>query len=121
MLYLPNVRQALAAEALALRFAAGHEARGGRDDGDAEPAEHAWHLGLPRVDAKAGLGDAAQAGDRRELADVLHPEDELARIRRRLVTGDEALVAQNARDFGLHAARPHGPGLVAPDRRVSAA
>src|SRR5205814_1597996 len=60
MLYLPNVRQNLAAEALALRFAAGHEARGGRDDGDAKPAEHARHLGLPGVDAEARLRDAAQ-------------------------------------------------------------
>src|SRR5438309_5056448 len=80
----PDICQDLAAEALALGFAAGHEPRGGRDDGDAEAAEHARHLGLPRVDAKAGLGDAAQAGDGRELADVLHAQDQLAGVRREL-------------------------------------
>src|SRR5439155_26263686 len=52
---LPDICQDLAAEALALRFAAGHEAGRGRDDGDAETAEHARHLVLPRVDAKPWL------------------------------------------------------------------
>src|SRR4030081_2882338 len=33
---LPDVRQDLAAEGLLLGLTAGHEARGGRDDGDAE-------------------------------------------------------------------------------------
>src|SRR2546421_12600464 len=71
----PDICQDLAAEALALGFAAGHEPRGGRDDGDADAAEHARHLGLPRVDAKAALGDEAQASDGRGLADVLHAQD----------------------------------------------
>src|SRR6266567_9267084 len=78
---LPNVRQDLAAEALALRFAAGHEAGRGRDDDDAETTEHAWHLALSGVHAEAGLRDAAQTGDRGELADVLHPQHELASVR----------------------------------------
>src|SRR5687767_6207894 len=60
---LPNVRQDLATEALALRFAAGHETARGRDDRDAEAAEHARHLVLSRVHPETRLRDAAQAGD----------------------------------------------------------
>src|SRR2546427_8287644 len=64
MPYLPNVRQDLATEALALRFAAGHESGRGRDDGNAETAENARDLVFPRVDAKARLRDAPEAGHR---------------------------------------------------------
>src|SRR5256885_9943971 len=100
---LPHVRQNLATEALALRLAAGHEAGRGRDDGDAETAEHARHLILPRVHAKPWLRDAAQTGDRGKLADVLHPQHELARVGL-FDPRDVALVAQDAGDLGLHPA-----------------
>src|SRR6266478_1433737 len=115
---LPNVGQDLAAEALALRFAAGHEAGRGRDDGDAQTAEHARHLVLPRVDAKPWLRDAAQTGDGGKLADVFHPQHELARVGL-FDPRDVALVAQNAGDLGLHPARRDGHGLVARARRVA--
>src|SRR5207253_3201666 len=81
--------------------AAPHEARGCRHDRDPEPAEHARHLALARVDAEPRLADPAQPGDGGELAHVLHPQHELAR-RRLLVRGDEALVAEDPRDLDAH-------------------
>src|SRR5882762_1466155 len=117
-LALPDIRQDLATEALALRLAAGHEAGRGRDDRDAEPAEHARHLVLPGVHAEPGLRDAAQTGDRGDLADVLQAEHELARVRL-FDPRDVALVAQDAGDLGLHPARRDGNGLVARDRRIA--
>src|SRR2546423_6793951 len=116
--YLPHVRQDLAAEALALRFASGHEAGRGRHDGDAETAEHARHLALAGVHAEAGLRDATQTGDRGELSDVLQPQHELAGVRL-FVAGNETLVAQDARHLRLHPARRDGDGLVTRDRRVA--
>src|SRR5919197_6528043 len=77
----PYVREDLATEALALRFAAGHEAGRGRHDGHAEPSEHARHLVLARVHAQPGLRDAPQARHRREFPDVLQAEHDLPRVR----------------------------------------
>src|SRR5439155_292611 len=77
--WLPDKGEDFPAQSLSLGFATGHDAGRGRDDGDAEPAEDARHLGLARVDAQARLADASQARHRRDLAaDVLHLDHELA-------------------------------------------
>src|SRR5205814_4256116 len=46
---LPDFRQDFAAQTASLGLASGHDAGRGRDDRDAETAQHAWHLGLARV------------------------------------------------------------------------
>src|SRR5437899_4783942 len=110
--------QDLAAEALALRLTAGHHARRGRYDGNAHAAEHSRHLRLARVDPKARLADAADTRDRGQLADELQPNDDLARVRL-LVAGDEALVAQDARDLQLRPPRRAAHGLMPRARGVA--
>src|SRR2546428_11600738 len=114
----PDMCEDLAAEALALGVAAAHEARGCRYDRDPEPAEHARHLALARVDAEPRLADPAQPGDGGELAHVLHPQHELAG-RRLLVRGDEALVAEDPRDLDAHPRDWHRDVLVARARGVA--
>src|SRR2546425_6273842 len=108
----PHVRQDLATEALALRLTPGHDARGGRNDRDTHAAEYARDLGLARVHPKARLADAANPRHRRQLADELQPQKDLARARL-LETGDKALVAQDACDLELRPARRDAHGLVA--------
>src|SRR3989442_5550453 len=108
----PHVRQDLATEALALRLTPGHDARGGRNDRDTHAAEYARDLGLARVHPKARLADAANPRHRRQLANELQPQNDLARARL-LETGDKALVAQDACDLELRPARRDAHSLVA--------
>src|SRR6266511_1393520 len=117
--HLPDLRQDLAAEALAARFAAAHDTRGGRYDRDAEAAEHARDLIAPRVHAPARTADAVDAVQRRELPRVLQADDQ--RLRARLDSGDVALGLQDLRDVGLEAARRDLDGLVARADRVAQA
>ncbi|CAN4021128.1 Putative manganese efflux pump MntP, partial [Dysosmobacter welbionis] len=60
---LPNECQDLAADMELAGLLVGHDALGRRDDSDAQAAEHAGQLVGAHIDAQAGLGDAAQAGD----------------------------------------------------------
>src|SRR4029077_4477073 len=131
---LPHVRQDLAAEGLALGLAAGHQARGGRDDRDAQAAEDPWHLGLARVDAQAWPADPPDPRDRGGLAaDVLQLHHELraggehftllrrlplaCRLRR--VAADEPLGFQDPGDLDLHPARRDHHALVTRAGRVA--
>ena len=69
---LPDVGQDFAAELGLAGLRAGHDPLAGADDDDAEAAEDPRDLGLARVDAQAGLADALEPGDDRDLAvDVL--------------------------------------------------
>src|SRR6266545_5465360 len=61
---LPDVGQDLAADAGLVGVAVGDEPLGGRDDGDAEPAEDPRQRLLLGVHAQPRLGDAAHAADR---------------------------------------------------------
>src|SRR5690606_37093710 len=104
------------------RLAVREEARGGRQDGHAEPAENAGDLGRLRVDAEAGLRDTLEACDgtlpawavlqleREGLADacVLN-----------LPTTDVALLLEDLRQVGLQLAAGHRHGVV--ERRIGVA
>src|SRR5206468_7273969 len=108
----PDVGEDFPAQPLLLGLAPGHDTGRGRDDRDAETAEHARHLGLPCVDAQARPADAPESGDRRHLAaDVLHLEYDLARCRL-VERADEPLGLQDLRDLELRSARRNGHGLV---------
>src|SRR5256885_4563489 len=114
----PYVREDLATQAFALRLTTGHDPGRGRDDRHAHSAEYARYLGLARVYPKAWLADAANSRHGRQLADELQPQEDLA-CTRLLITRDEALVAQDARDLELRPARRDAHRLVARARGVA--
>src|SRR5688500_20353340 len=53
----PDVGEDFPAQPLLLGVSPGHDTGRGRDDRDAEAANHARHLGLARVHAEAGTAD----------------------------------------------------------------
>src|SRR5258708_4248631 len=101
----PHVGDDFAAQLGALRGAPGHQSVRGRDDGDAQPAEHAGDLTLARVDAQARPADAAQPGQSASLG-VRRLERDAEHLLRCLtahrVRLDEPLLAEHARDLHLH-------------------
>src|SRR5262245_51164705 len=107
---LPHVRQDLAADPVAGRVAVRHHTVRGRDDRDAQPAEHAGQAVMARVHPPAGLADALDAGDR-ALAlrvvlerDAEHALDPLALP---LEPADVALVGEDPKDRLVHPRRGH--------------
>src|SRR3954468_4648462 len=94
---LPDVAEDLATHAFAGRAAPGHEAAGGREDVDAEPAVHARDLVLGAVDPASGLAHPLQVGDDALHARAVLQEDAqhvLLVVLVDLEVGDVALVLQ---------------------------
>src|SRR6202011_5039383 len=98
----PNVTHDLATEARLGCLLTGHHAVRGRQDHDAQTAEHARDLGLAGVNPQPGLADAAQPGEGLatrglrlegdvELLTLLDGGD--------VVGGDIPLLFQDARDL----------------------
>src|SRR2546430_10265832 len=56
----PHKGEDFAADAGAARLTVGHDARGGRDDGDAHPTEHLGELGAAGMDAPPPPGHPAE-------------------------------------------------------------
>ena len=74
---LPDEGEDFAAQLRLTRLLAGHDPLARADDDDAQAAEHARDVGLAGVDPQAGLADALEPGDDRDLAvDVLEREAE---------------------------------------------
>src|SRR4029079_653154 len=61
--WLPDVGEDFPTYTLAIGLSVGEQALAGRDDRDAEAAEHLGQRGVLRVHAQAGLADPAYAGD----------------------------------------------------------
>src|SRR5206468_10810291 len=114
----PDVGEDFPAQPLLLGLAPGHDTGRGRDDRDAETAEDARHLGLPRVHAQARPADAPETGDGRHLAaDVFHLQHDLAR-RRLVERAYEPFGLQDLRDLELRSAGRNRHGLVTRARPV---
>src|SRR5439155_9831637 len=113
----PHITEDLAAHAALTRLAVGHEALAGRQDGDAEAAQHPRQTVGLGVHAQARLRHAAEARDRRcPLGRVLHRDLEHP-PGAALVVGhgealDVALLLQDAGEGLLELRRRHAPGLV---------
>src|SRR6478672_9597529 len=101
---LPDEREDFAAELRLTRLLAGHDPLARADDDDAQAAEDARDVRLARIHAQAGLADALQSGDDRDLpVDVFEGD---AQVGGRAVllladVGDEALVLEDAGDLAL--------------------
>ena len=83
----------------------GHDALGRGYDCDAETTQHAGQLVGADIDAQAGLGHAAQAGDNLLLAGVVLQGDAdsaLGTVGNDLEGLDIALIQQNLSDALLH-------------------
>src|SRR4051794_5018212 len=111
MVWLPDVRDDLAADARVATLVAGHHASRRGHDRRPHAAEHLRDLGVVDVAALAGARDAPQAGDRRApLIGVLERHaDELAGVigGRRLdgEVADVALLLEDAGHLALELAR----------------
>src|SRR3954447_25164934 len=119
---LPDVGEDFPAHALRVGLTVGEQPLAGRDDRDAEAAEHLRERGALGVDAQTGLADPAYAGDRAlAVAAVLQLDLEgLAdgRLALRvgvvgdLPGGDVALLLEDLRDACLQLAVGHGDRVV---------
>src|SRR6188768_2006609 len=118
VLVSPDVGEDFPTHALRVRLTVGEQPLAGRDDRDAEAAEHLGQAGALGVDAQAGLADPADTreralpvaavleGEGQRLADlallgVLHVEG-----------GDVALLLEDLRDALLDLAVRHRHGVV---------
>src|ERR1700712_2723035 len=107
---LPDVGEDFPAHLLLGGLPVGQQTGRGRDDGDAEASEDLRQLGGTRVDAQAGLGDAADAGDR-----ALTVRAVLERDNQRLADGgvgggpgaDVALLDEDVGDVPLQLRKGH--------------
>ena len=93
----------------------GHDALGSGYDRDAETTQHAGQLVGAHIDAQAGLGHAAQAGDNLLLAGVVLQGDAdgaLSTVVNDLEGLDVALVQQDLSDALLHVGSGNIHGLV---------
>src|SRR5436305_8159046 len=88
LITLVNLRQHLAADVLAARALAAHQAARGRDDVDAVAAQHLRNRGRAHVNAPAGRRDARKMRDRTRTARVVAQED-ADRAPDALALGDE--------------------------------
>src|SRR4051794_4633911 len=120
--WLPDVGEDFPTHALLVGLTVGEQPLAGRDDRDAEAAEHLGQGGVLGVHAQAGLADPAYAGDRAlAVAAVLELDDQgLAHgglalrvgVVGDLPGGDVALLLKDLRDAGLELAVGHGNGVV---------
>ena len=93
----------------------GHDALGSGYDRDAETTQHAGQLVGAHIDAQAGLGHAAQAGDDLLLAGVVlqgDADDALGTVLHDLEGLDVALIQQDLSDALLHVGSRNVDGLV---------
>src|SRR5438067_6122869 len=105
LIALPDLRDDLAADALAPRVVAGHQALRGRHDRGAHPAEHARDVRGGDVGAPARLRHAAQAADHSAVAvGVLQPDAQRFADARALDRPalDVTLLLEDAGHLGLH-------------------
>src|SRR5262245_27998485 len=116
---LPDVAEDLAAHAIAGRRLACHQAAGGGEDVDAQPAVHAGDLVLAAVDAAAGPAHALQVCDDPLHAGAVLEEDAqvaLLVVFAQLEVGDVALVLEDAGDLHLQLGAGHVHlGQLGPD------
>src|SRR3954447_73113 len=122
VLVSPDVGEDFPTHALRVRLTVGKQPLAGRDDRDAEAAEHLGQAGALGVDTEAGLADPADAGDGAlTVAAVLERDDEgLAHggaalgvdVVHDLPGGDVALLLEDLGDAGLKLAVRHVHGVV---------
>src|ERR671925_293947 len=113
---LPNVREDLAADALAGGVTVRHHTLRRRHDGDAETTEHARETGPPRAAHTLQPGDRALA-----FRAVLqrHPECPVEPVTLRLVSADEALGRKDLHDRLVHLGRRHDQVVLVGEVRVA--
>src|SRR6186997_188045 len=122
VLVSPDVGEDFPTHALRVRLTVGEQPLAGRDDRDAEAAEHLGQAGALGVDTETGLADPADSGDRTlAVAAVLQRDDEgLAHggaavgvdVVHDLPGGDVALLLEDLGDAGLQLAVRHVHGVV---------
>src|ERR687897_1755244 len=119
---LPDVRQDLAADALAGGVTVRHHTLRRRHDGDAETTEHARETGPPRVHASSRTAHTLQPGDRAlALRAVLqrHAECPVEPVALRLVSADEPLGRKDLHDRLVHLGRWHDQVVLVREVRVA--
>src|SRR5262245_11511732 len=114
----PDVGEDFPTHALLVGLTVGEQPLAGRDDRDAEAAEHLREAGVLGVDAQTGLADPADAGDRAlAVAAVLEGDGQglLDLTLLRVLHGerrDVALLLEDLRDALLDLAVRHRHGVV---------
>src|SRR5712692_6341147 len=108
---LPDVGEDFPAYSPLVRLLVRHQARGGGDDRDAEPAEHPRQVVLPRVHPQARLGHPLEPGDRALAGgpELEHDHEVLADLGVLPAPGCAvALLLQDFRDVHLDLGVRHG-------------
>src|SRR5215212_6729981 len=103
----PDVGEDFPAHALLVGLPVGEQARGRRQDRDAQAAQHAGQVGRLGVDPQAGLADPTDAGDRALPVRAVLESDRQALAHLGVGDrpgGDVALLLQDLRDVGLELA-----------------